>query len=499
MAVMRLSGARFLSTDRGVLDFLEKVPIILPKIRAIHPGPGLPPVIKANQLAVKARTVQASPGAAVTIVDESTGDRLGWGLWNPHTRQYHVRALEACGVVSHVGSDDVAQADEAVDTKVAKLISTVLHKQIEAAVAFRRDILGLPGSDTDVFRLINREGDHLSGLAVDVLGTALVVRSSALWTELHRPTILTALRASWSRSPCLIVWQREVDSLVEDGFEAHFGYRPDVDGAEAKVEVHTGDDKHEKVGVTRSSEHGVVSVREAGVVFEVSPGFGKKTGHFVDQRENRRFLRSMMRALVAGRAPTEPPLRVLDLFCYNGGFGVSAALGVVDGVTAGNAIGASCVEVIAVDMSASAVDEARRTAILNGVGNIVRVVHGNAFKFLQEEAASGRLFDVVVCDPPRAVCSRGWSEDEMRRAIAYHRRATVRCMRVLRTGGILVACTCSQVLTQARTLLLAVQQAAAAEGRSLRLLSRTGSGADHVLHPAWRPEGHLDVIWLMVN
>eukprot|EP00928_Gymnodinium_smaydae_P021504 TRINITY_DN18397_c0_g1_i1.p1 TRINITY_DN18397_c0_g1~~TRINITY_DN18397_c0_g1_i1.p1 ORF type:complete len:561 (-),score=119.72 TRINITY_DN18397_c0_g1_i1:246-1928(-) len=456
------------------LEPLPEVPVILQKVRAVHPGPGLPPVIRATHLCgppSAGASGGAAPSAAspVTVVDAATGERMGWGLWNPYTHQYRIRVIS-----SFDGREPEGDSHD--------LVAAALRARIQEAVALRR-LLGLPGEDTDVFRLVNREGDHLSGLAVDAIGADLVVRSSALWAEVHRSAVVDALRAAWPRGT--IHWQGETDSLAQDGFEKHFGCRPDAAVIRSFPADGSGADS-----VEGDAAAAATTVVEAGVRFLVSPASGKKTGHFADQRENRRKLRHMLRDLAAARAPADAPLKVLDLFSYSGGFAVAAALGA--------RAGGGAAEVTAVDMDAAAVECARQTASANGVEGDVRVVEANAFTFLQEEAKAGRLYDVVVCDPPRAVCSSGWGEEEMRRAIGYHRRITRRCLRVVRPGGLLVVCTCSQVLAQARNLLLAARQAAAAEGRGLRLLQRTGAGEDHVLHPAWRPEGHLDVLWFAV-
>mmetsp|Transcript_7252 Transcript_7252/g.18304 ORF Transcript_7252/g.18304 Transcript_7252/m.18304 type:complete len:336 (+) Transcript_7252:203-1210(+) len=334
---------------------------------------------------------------------------------------------------------------------------------------------------TDAYRLVNREGDFLSGLAVDVFGHELVVRSSSLWTELHRDDIQELLRLAFADNgefASKIHWQRDVDALTADGFREHFGYKLEsADAVSGSLDAVGGLDATAPV-----------TIRELGVKYLIHPGSGKKTGHFVDQRENRGRLRSLVETMVASRGLTknDQPLKVLDLFCYSGGFAMNAAL--CPGVVA-----------TAVDMTAEAVSIAQANAVENGIAERMTVVNDNAFTFLQEEAAAGKQYDIVVCDPPRGAYGSADRQEEFKKCEAYHRRINRRSMSVLRRGGVLVTCSCSQVLVQARSLLKLVQQAAALEGRTVRLLRRSGSGPDHTIHPSWLPDGHLEALWLVVD
>jgi len=194
-------------------------------------------------------------------------------------------------------------------------VPQLLDRRIRQAVQLRAD-LGLPSADTTVYRLINSEGDRLSGLIVDVLGSHVVAVASAAWVELHREAITAALVRETGLTA--VSWRSDASMMKLEGLEP----------AEAPA--------------TAPAEAVVVS--EGGVKYLADPG-GQKTGFYADQRDNRAFLRRC----AAGK-------RVLDLCCYSGGFALNAALA-----------GAS--EVIGVDSSAAAIGLARQNADLNGVSD----------------------------------------------------------------------------------------------------------------------------------
>ena len=165
---------------------------------------------------------------------------------------------------------------------------------------------------------------------------------------------------------------------------------------------------------------GPVFIEEHGLRYGVDLAEGQKTGFYVDQRENRRVAASYFR----GR-------RVLDLFCYSGGFSLTAsALG-----------GAS--EVLGVDTSAKAITLARANASLNGLSNVHFKV-GDGFETTDELVIARERFDAVILDPPKFARSRQSVDEAL---MAYH-RLNRSAVDLLNPGGILVTCSCSGHVTR---------------------------------------------------
>ncbi len=185
-------------------------------------------------------------------------------------------------------------------------------------------------------------------------------------------------------------------------------------------------------------------------VAEVDLRVGQKTGLYLDQRENRLAIAKYLK----GR-------RVLDMFCYTGGFALSAlALG-----------GAR--EVLAIDTSAKAIATAEANASLNGIAG-ARFETDDGFQALDRLLAMGERFDAVILDPPKFARSRHAATDALR---AYHRINRLAC-ELLTPGGILVTCSCSGHVTREDFLYMLVGVAQQTK-RDLQILETRGAAADH--------------------
>jgi len=400
--------------------------------------------------------VQGAPGAGdVVDVHDGAGGLIGWGVYNPFS-QYRVRIL------AHAGSSSAAASTAAADLGHRDL-GTLVAARLRAA-ALRRRVCGLPSETDTAYRLCNSEGDRLSGLTVDVFNHVAVVVSSAFWLEREREAVTAALLGLDGISE--VVWRRADARLKMDGWP--------LEGAAAD-----GTEGDEGDGATQV-------VLESGLRYEVSPSLGQKSGFFCDQRENRAAVGSLSRGL-----------RVLDLFCYSGGFGLSAAHH-------------GAAETLGVDSSAAALDLAKRNAELNGQTERMSFLHGDCLKFLQtgellERDATGerriaaggapRDYDVVICDPPKYAPS----VKDLQRATRKYRQLNGLAMRALKPGGLLVTCTCSAAMTQSGSFLKTLQEAAEAEGRTLTLLSDSGAARDHMLHPAVMESKYLTCLLLVVD
>jgi 23S rRNA (cytosine1962-C5)-methyltransferase len=192
------------------------------------------------------------------------------------------------------------------------------------------------------------------------------------------------------------------------------------------------------------------------VIFENSFPFvvnlldGQKTGHYLDQRDNRRE--------AAGFAAGG---RVLDACSYAGGFGIHAAR-----------LGAD--QVICVDSSAAALETARKNAALNGVEDRITVVESDVFEYLRAAERNKERFDLVILDPPAFAKTRS----ALSGALRGYREINLRAITLLNPGGVLASCSCSQALDDIRFRYM-IAEAAADAGRRLVMLDFRHQPADH--------------------
>jgi 23S rRNA (cytosine1962-C5)-methyltransferase len=193
-----------------------------------------------------------------------------------------------------------------------------------------------------------------------------------------------------------------------------------------------------------------VEIREHDARMLVDVRGGQKTGHFLDQQENRGRIR-----------PYCPGRTVLDLCSHTGGFAIHAAL-----------YGAASVE--AVDVSESALALLRRNAARNGVEEKITTVAANVFDLMKAYDEAGRRFDTVICDPP------AFAKNKKALEAAYrgYKELNLRCMRVTAPGGFLISCSCSQFMTP-ELFLQMLRDAAADAGRRVRLIETLIQSRDH--------------------
>jgi 23S rRNA (cytosine1962-C5)-methyltransferase len=199
---------------------------------------------------------------------------------------------------------------------------------------------------------------------------------------------------------------------------------------------------------------------ENGFPFAVDLEHGQKTGCFLDQRENH------LLAAAYGCAVGASSLRVLDAFCYTGGFGIHAA-------RAGGAAGLD-VRVLAADSSPEALAGLRQNAALNGIAGQITAVEANVFDLLRDYDRAGERFDLIILDPP----GFAKSHSNLEGALRGYKEINLRAIRLLSPGGILVSCSCSHALEAGRFMRMIAEAAADAERRLVQLDFR-GQGADH--------------------
>lgn len=372
--------------------------------------------------AIESVTGAPGPGDVVSVVD-GRGNVLGRGYWSPKSA-IPVRVL-------------TRDPSQPLDT-------AWLGRRIEEAARWRREVLGLPGEATDAYRLVHAEGDHLSGLVVDVYRDVATVQ------------LLTA------------GMKRREDEI--------FGHVARVTGARTIVEIAGGARiaQHEgfeaETRVVRGPDVEALRFREIGLEHDIEIAIAQKTGYFLDQRENRARVETMAR----GR-------RVLDAFCYVGSFGLAAARG-----------GAS--HVVSLDSSAPALATAASIARKNGLGERIEHQRGDVKRALVEMAQRGEKFDLAIVDPPKLAPSARHL-DAARRA---YRRLNANALRLVEPGGLLVSCSCSAAMRPG-DLLKTIALAARDADREVVLLHMGEQGADHPV-PAAFPEGrYLKCAFLRVT
>ena len=294
--------------------------------------------------------------------------------------------------------------------------------KVHRAIEYRRAF-----ADLDSCRLIYAESDSLPALIVDSFGGVLSMQCLCLGMEKYRQVI--------------------VDALVEELHPQGIYQRDDVP-------VRALEGLEEKTGLLYGEVPERVEIRENGVRFLVDVKNGQKTGFFLDQKENR-----------AAIAPFVKGQRVLDCFTHTGSFALHAGH-----------YGAA--EVTGVDISDYACECAAENARLNGLGN-VRFTCANAFDLLKEQTAAGEQYDVVILDPPAFTKTRSAVEPALR----GYKEINLRGMKLLRDGGYLVTCSCSQHILPPMFQKV-VQEAAVDTHTQLQQVEFRTQGRDHPILPA---------------
>jgi 23S rRNA (cytosine1962-C5)-methyltransferase len=296
------------------------------------------------------------------------------------------------------------------------------RRRLEAAITLRRNLGYM--DPQGAARLVFSEADGLSGLIVDRYGEYLAIQATAL-AMAQRLDRLTAMIVELLQPRGIVL--RNERGLAQ------------IEGAHLPEGLHWG-----------QMPEGPVFIEEHGLRYGVDLREGQKTGFYLDQRENRRAAA----AYCQGR-------RVLDLFCYSGGFGLCALK-----------LGAAR-EVLAVDGSQKALALARANAELNGVTNI-HFQAGDGFHTLDALRTAGERFGAIVLDPPKFARSRAALDDAL---MAYH-RLNRSAAELLEPGGILITCSCSGHVTR-EDFLHMLAGVAQRSGRDIQVLEQRGAAPDH--------------------
>jgi 23S rRNA (cytosine1962-C5)-methyltransferase len=312
-------------------------------------------------------------------------------------------------------------------------MQSLIRDRILQAFTLRQQLGLIDNSETNCYRLINSEGDGLAGLIIDVYGDTAVLQCHSLGTYRYRQDIAATLKDVYG-DRLLAVYDKSSATLSRKS------------QAQSQDGLLIGE---------KSEDH--AEVLEYGHRFIVDWEKGQKTGFFLDQRENRRLFGKY----AAGK-------KVLNTFCYSGGFSVYA-------------VAAGAKEVHSIDSSAKAMEWTDRNIAANfdpSRQGIHTSFTGDVFDFLKQ---CDRDYDAIVLDPPAFAKSLSARHSAMQ---AY-RRLNLQAMSKLKSGGLLFTFSCSQVVN-VENFTGAVTAAAIESGRNIKVLHHLTHPADHptsIFHP----------------
>lgn len=303
----------------------------------------------------------------------------------------------------------VARGREAFDAQVIR--------DRVAQAKERRDRL-MPG--VDAFRALHGEADKIPGVFVDRYADCLVAQSTTAPADLLMPLVVEAL---------IDVYQPKTVIIRSDaGARAKEGLGPDV-------------------RVVHGEKPGRVVYHEGTIAHSIDPLDDQKTGSFLDQAVNPVHVARYARGTG------------LDCFTYHGGFALQLAT--------------ACTSVMAVDVSAKAVERVRHNAAEAGLSNL-EAVQRDAFELLPELVKEGRRFDTVVLDPPAFASGKHTEQSALR---AYN-EVNLRAMKLVAPNGVLVSCSCSGRITPEAFDAMLVAAARDAQ-RTIHFVERRAAGPDH--------------------
>jgi 23S rRNA (cytosine1962-C5)-methyltransferase len=301
--------------------------------------------------------------------------------------------------------------------------------KIANALMMRRNA-GLPSDTTNAFRLIHGEGDGLPGLIIDYYNGIAVMQAHSVGMHLDRMNIVEGLKGALSENLTAVYYKshttlpgKERDAL-KDGYLFGMSAVPHL-------------------------------IHENGNKFFVDWEEGQKTGFFLDQRENRKLLTTYSNGK-----------KVLNTFCYSGGFSIYA-------------LNANAILVHSVDSSEKAIALTRKNVELNGFSAMDHPCFAeDVFEFIKDKH---HQYDVIVLDPPAFAKHR----DARHQAVKGYQRLNMEAMKIIKTGGIIFTFSCSQVVDK-KLFYDTIVSAAIQAGRQIKVLHHLSQAPDHpvsIFHP----------------
>ena len=305
------------------------------------------------------------------------------------------------------------------------------YKRIATAYHLRTSI-GIAGTPTnDTYRLVHGEGDNLPGLVIDIYGDTAVMQAHSVGMHVNRHIIAKAVKDTLGERLKNIYYKSDTTLPYKADINKDNGYLYGGNASNVSTEY--------------------------GLKFHIDWLRGQKTGFFVDQRENR----SLLEKYAKGR-------KLLNMFCYTGGFSIYALRG-----------GAELVH--SVDSSAKAIDLTNANVAINFPDDTRHAAYAeDAFDYLER---MGNNYDLIILDPPAFAKHR----DSLRNALIGYRRLNAKAIEKIQPGGILFTFSCSQVVSK-ENFRTAVFTAAAIAKRKVRILHQLTQPADHPVN-IYHPEG----------
>jgi 23S rRNA (cytosine1962-C5)-methyltransferase len=300
-------------------------------------------------------------------------------------------------------------------------------KRISNAIDLRKK-LGLFNDTNSICRLVHGEGDALPGLVIDFYNGVAIIQCHSLGMYLSLELIKNSLL--FILGPKLIIYNKSSDTLprridIKDSF------------------------LHRNCSIPHQA-------LENEIHYEIDWINGQKTGFFIDQRENR----ALLGRYAAGK-------KVLNTFCYSGGFSLAALKG---GATLAHSL----------DSSRKAIELTEQNILLNQFAGIHKTIHEDAMEYLKNLRQD---YDIIVLDPPAFAKHR----DKRHQAIQGYKRLNANAIRQIKPGGFIFTFSCSQVVDK-QIFNNTIIAAAIETGRSVRIIEQLHQPADHPVN-AFHPEG----------
>ena len=296
---------------------------------------------------------------------------------------------------------------------------------------------------TENCRLVFGEADSLPQLIIDKFNDYFVVQTLAFGIDVWKPAIVAALNQQFN--PKGIFERNDVPVRELEGLPLQKGFLSNPFDTK-------------------------ILIRENGLKFQVDIESGQKTGYFLDQQDNRKTIQHIVKGA-----------DVLGVFMYTGSFEIHAAQ-----------YGAK--NVLGLDISENAVQQAIRNAELNGVENICQFQMVNAFDVLKKWSKEEKQFDVVMLDPPAFTKSR----ETIQKAIAGYKEINLRGMKLLKPGGFLVTSSCTNLISP-ELFLQVISMAAKDAKRKIRQVTFQTQSPDHPVIPGIEATQYLKFLIVEVQ